>query len=230
MTDPTLTVVQQTNHATVAANSGWGSPSSNAVQVTAADSATGAFSLTNITSSDSAVVVPLAGVTGGYSATVSGESGDSGYALTEVYDDTSNYTATSPRLLNLSCLTTIAAGGTLDVGFVVYGTTSETVLVRATGPALAAAPYNVSGTMPDPQISVHTLNLAGEPAATNSGWSGNAQITAADTLVGAFALANPASKDSALLITVPPSVPYVVQVSSASGAAGTVLVELYEVP
>ena len=39
-----------------------------------------------------------------------------------------------------------------------------------------------------------------------------------------------ASKDSAVLITVPPGVAYTVQVSSVSGTAGTVLAEIYEVP
>jgi hypothetical protein len=232
--DPTLTVLQQSNGAQVAADTnGWGNSSANITAVGAADTATGAFALTNTQSLDAAVVASLAGVTGGYSATVAGKSGDSGMALTEVYDDdTTSYTTTTPRLLNLSCLTLIAARGTLDVGFVVTGTTSETLLIRATGPAIGpGTAFNVSGVMPDPQISVGPSAPASYPTAAtavDAGWAGSAAVTAADTAVGAFALTNSASKDSALLITVPPNVPYAVQVSSATGTAGTVLVELYE--
>ena len=47
MTDPTLTVVGQTSHLTVASNSGWGIPASNVSAVQTADAATGAFALTN---------------------------------------------------------------------------------------------------------------------------------------------------------------------------------------
>ena len=163
MPDPTLTVVQQTNNSTSGKNSGWGTPSSNVAPVQAADTATGAFPLTVTTSLDSALVASLPPVSGGYSATVAGASGDGGYALTEVYDDTANYVATSPRLVNLSCLTSIGATGTLDVGFVVNGTTSETLLVRVTGPALTLSPFSLTGTMPDPQLSVHPLNVAAYP-------------------------------------------------------------------
>jgi hypothetical protein len=231
LADPVLTVVQRSNGATVAKNSGWGTPSSNIALVTAADDATGAFALTNSASKDAAVVASLPIITAGYSAVVAGAAGDGGYALTEVYDDTANYTAASARLVNLSCETQVTAGGTLTVGFVVEGSTSETILVRATGPALAL--LGVAGTMPDPQLSVQPLNPSQYPAAptaSNAGWAGNAQITSADSLAGAFALTSPTSKDSALVITVPPGVPYTVQVSSVSGTAGTVLAEIYEVP
>ena len=69
ITDPKLTVVQQSSHSTLAANAGWGA---NQAALTAADNATGAFPLTNSSSLDSAVVISLPAVTGGYSATVGG--------------------------------------------------------------------------------------------------------------------------------------------------------------
>jgi hypothetical protein len=65
--------------------------------------------------------------------------------------------------------------------------------------------------------------------AHNAGWGGNAQITAAGNSVGAYPLTNPSSKDSALIVTLPPAGGgYSVQVGSASGASGTALVEVYE--
>lgn len=226
ITDPNLTVVQQNIDTVVATNAGWGV---NQAAVTAADTATGAFPLTNPASLDSAVVVSLPTVVGGYSATVAGKSGDNGYALTEVYDNTLNYTPAISRLVNLSCLTQVAAGGTLDVGFVIGGSSAETLLIRAAGPALTAAPFNVSGAMPDPQLSVQLLSSPNAPIATNAGWAGNAQVTLAETLTGAFSLSNPASKDSAVVVTLQPGIPYVVAVSSVSGTGGLVLVEIYEV-
>jgi len=82
--------------------------------------------------------------------------------------------------------------------------------------------------MPDPQLSVSPLGSSTVLAA-NAGWGGNAPIAAAAAAVGAFAFANPSGLDSASLLTLEPG-PYTVQVSSASGAAGTVLAEIYEVP
>jgi hypothetical protein len=47
--------------------------------------------------------------------------------------------------------------------------------------------------------------------------------------VGAFALADPASKDAAVLVTLDPG-QYTAQVRDAAGGAGVVIVEIYEVP
>jgi len=200
--------------------------------VTAADAAVGAFALANPASLDSALVALLPVSPGGYSAIVKGQSGDSGTALAEVYDATpaGTYGATTPRLVNLSCLTRIAAGGTLTVGFVIGGSASETVLIRVSGPSLAAAPFGMSGTMADPQLAVQPLNSPGTILAQNSGWGGDAQVAAAALSVGAFALASPASNDSAVVVTLAAGVPYTVEANSASGGAGTVLVEIYELP
>jgi hypothetical protein len=65
--------------------------------------------------------------------------------------------------------------------------------------------------------------------ATNNGWAGNAQIASAAATVGAFAWSDPASADSAILVTLPPG-GYTAQVSGASGDTGVALIEVYEVP
>jgi len=228
MPDPTLNVVQQHGGAFVAANSGWGVPASSVATIQGADAATGAFALSNSASLDSALVASLPSVTGGYSATIAGKSGDSGWALTEVYDDTPLYTPASTRLINLSCLTQIATGGTLDVGFVIGGTTAKTVLIRVAGPALNTL-YGIAGVMPDPQFQATSLSSSTPVFAFDAGWGGNAQSSAIATAVGAYAWPNPSSLDSAAVVTLAPG-PYTVQVSSTSGAGGTVLVEIYDVP
>jgi glucose/arabinose dehydrogenase len=135
-----------------------------------------------------------------------------------------------PRLIDISTRGQVGTGSNvLIAGFVVGGTTAKTVLIRASGPAIGAAPFNVAGTLPDPQLQVYG---AGNPApllATNSGWAGSTQIAAAAASVGAFPWTNTSSKDSAVLVTLPPGA-YTAEVSGATGDSGVALVEVYDVP
>jgi sugar lactone lactonase YvrE len=220
--DPALTIYKGSN--SMATNSGWGA---NAAQITAEDTALGAFALTSTSSKDSALYIPnLAPAS--YTAQVAGASADTGVALAEVYDATppAAYSATAPRLVNLSARVQVGTGGNILIaGFVIGGTGSETVLVRASGPALI--PFGVAGTLPDPKLQL--INLAGATIASNNGWAGSSQISGAAASVGAFAWASATSNDSAILITLPPGA-YTAQVSGASGDTGVALVEVYEVP
>jgi hypothetical protein len=221
--DPALTLYQGSS--VVATNSGWGS---NAAQITAEDSALGAFALTNTSSKDSALYIPNL-APNGYTAQIAGASGDTGVALAEVYDATppAGYSATAPRLINLSARVQVGTGGNILIaGFVIGGTGSETVLVRASGPALV--PFGVTGTLSDPKLEL--INQATNAViATNSGWGGSSQIVSAAASVGAFTWGSPTSNDSAILVTLPPGA-YTAQVSGASGDTGVALVEVYEVP
>lgn len=194
--------------------------------MTVADAATFAFPLSDPTSKDSAIVQTLP-ISPGYTVQVSSVSGTTGRTLGEVYDDTpaGTYTATMPRLISLSCKILIAAGSSLTEGFTIGGTTSKTVLIRASGPALVA--YGVAGVMPDPQLAVY--NSAGTVIDANAGWGGDPEITVVAKSVYAFSFNDPTSKDSAVLITLPPG-SYTAQASSVSGVAGVALIEVYEVP
>jgi len=224
--DPTLTVFNSST-AAVASNDNWGTPASNATAVIAADTATGAFALTSTTSLDAAVVNSLNA--GSYTVQVSGKNGASGIVIAEVYDNTpaNSYTISTPRLVNISCLEQVASGGVLTAGFVIGGTTPEQVLIRASGPTLAAAPFNLTGTIADPKLTV--FNSSSTVLATNTGWGGSTAITAANKSTGAFQFVNNTSKDSAVLLTLQPGA-YTVQATSASGTAGVTLIEVYEVP
>jgi hypothetical protein len=138
--------------------------------------------------------------------------------------------AASPRLIDISTRGQVGTGANLLVaGFVVGGTTAKTVLIRASGPSIGAAPFNVAGVLADPQIQLFGQGNPAPLLASNAGWSGNPQIAAEAVAVGAFPWTNPASKDSALLITLPPGA-YTAQVSGASGDSGVALVEVYDVP
>ncbi len=228
--DPELELNQSNLNGTstlVATNNGW---VGNA-QIGAAATAVGAFAWTNPSSHDAALLDTLDGP---YTAQVSGESGDTGVALAEVYDDTpaGTYTLATPRLVNISARVQVGTGGNvLIAGFVVGGSTSETVLIRASGPALAAAPFNVPGTLPDPELQLNLSNANGTSTllASNAVWGGAPDIASAAASVGAFTWTNPSSSDSAILVTLPPGA-YTAQVSGASGDTGVALVEVYEVP
>ncbi len=218
---PSLTV--QIGPGLIASNAGWGSTPANQAAVTAADAATGAFPLSNSSSLDAALVTTLP--PGSYTAQVTGTTAASGTTLAEVYDTLpGTYAASAPRLINLSCSSQLLASATVTAGFVIGGTTAKTVLIRATGPALAA--LGVSSTMPDPQLSLYSgSNLIG----TNSAWGGNPLISQADTAVYAFPLTDTNSSDSTILATLPPGA-YTAVGSSVSGSPGVMLIEVYEVP
>jgi hypothetical protein len=89
-------------------------------------------------------------------------------------------------------------------------------------------PFGVTDALSDPVLTI--LDGAGKVIATNNAWqSGPDASTIPDvtTAVGAFALPKK-SNDAALLASLPAG-QYTLQVTSASGGAGTALVELYEV-
>ena len=226
LADPTLSVLN--GPTLVVSNDNWGAPATNQAAVNAADAATFAFALTNPAGLDAAIAQAFPAAS--YTVQISGNTFASGTALAEVYDNTptASYTLATPRLINLSAKNQLAVNGSMTAGFVVGGSTSKTVLIRATGPALGL--LGVSDTVPDPQIALHTtVNSQDTVVATNSGWGGDPQITTVSNSVFAFPLTNPASSDSVVLATLPPGA-YTAIASSVSGATGTVLIEVYEVP
>jgi hypothetical protein len=203
-------------------NNGW---AGNA-QVSADATAVGAFGWSTPTSHDAALDLPLA--VGSYTAQVSGQNGDTGVALMEVYDATpaANYASTALHLTNLSARVLVGAGSNaLFAGFVIKGDTAMTVLIRASGPALAQ--FSVSGLLPDPTLALQNQSTSAT-LATNAGWGGDSEISSTATSVGGFGWKDPASKDSALLITLPPG-NYTAAVAGASGDTGVAIVEVYEV-
>jgi Immunoglobulin domain len=217
--DPQL---QLYNGSTVlATNNGWaGDPT-----IAADAAAVGAFAWTSPTSHDSALATSLGA--GAYTAQVSGQSKDTGIALAEIYDATPTgaYTPASPRLVNLSARVTVGTGGNILIaGFVIGGSTSETVLIRASGPALVG--FGVAGALPDPALKLYSGTTV---LAANNAWGGNAQIASAAAGVGAFAWSSASSNDSAILISLPPGA-YTAEVAGATGDTGISLVEVYEVP
>lgn len=220
LADPVLTINASGVATPIATNDNWG----GGTPMRAAFSAVGAFDLPT-TSLDSAAL-SNAGV-GGYTVQVTGKNDTSGLVIAEIYDNSTARTATSPRLVNLSTLTQIDAGGSLAVGFVLRGSTARTVLVRGVGPSLGTI-FGLSGVMADPKLELFN-NDTGAKVTENDNWGGDAQLMDANATVGAFAIADVGTKDAVLLVTLPPGA-YSARVSGVGGSAGTAIVEVYELP
>ncbi len=190
--------------ALLGSNDGW---AGSAAISLAADSV-GAFPWSIPTSKDSAFLNTLA--PGGYTAQIAGESGDSGVALARVYDATpaGTYTPTTPRITNISARVPVGTGGNILIaGFAIGGSTSRTVLIRASGPGIVQ--FGVPGTLPDPLLRIYSGSTL---LASNAVWSGDPQISNTAASVGAFTWLVPTSNDSAILETLPPGA-YTAQVS-----------------
>jgi hypothetical protein len=222
LADPVMTVNAQGTAAPVAVNDNW----DGSTATRAAFTAVGAFVLP-LGSLDCAYVPPVPGLrAGGYTVQVSGTTSATGLVIAEIYDAAgAARTATTPRLINLSPLAQIDPGATLAVGFVIGGTAPCRVLVRAVGPTLGTA-FGIGGVMADPGLVLFS-NDTGLQIGANDDWGGGAALATAMSSVGAFALADPASLDAGLVVTLPPGA-YSVRVSGKNGTGGTAIVEVYE--
>jgi DNA-binding beta-propeller fold protein YncE len=176
----------------------------------------GAFALP-AGSADTALKVALPA--GAYTAQLNVPASVTGEALAEVYDADPSDTLT--HLSNLSARS-LVINIPIVAGFVIAGDAAQTILIRASGPALL--PFGVSDYLPAMQLQVFDSHQ--NVVASNSAWQGNPSVVAAAANVGAFAWHDPASADSALLLTLPPG-DYTAQVSAVNGGGGTALVEVY---
>lgn len=223
--NPRISLLPAGSNTPLATNAGWNGDSA----LSTAFSQVGAFAYASSTSRDSGLYQPTL-ASGSYTLQVNDAGGAGGNVIAEIYDATpnNNIALDTPRLVNVSVLKSIGAGDTLTAGFVVGGTTDIKVLVRAVGPSLAAAPFNIGGTMASPKLEFFN-NATGVKLNENVGWGGSTALSEAFTSVGAFALANANTRDSVLLLTLSPG-QYSARVSGADGGGGLALIEIYEVP
>ncbi|HWA07837.1 MAG TPA: DUF1800 family protein [Opitutaceae bacterium] len=128
------------------------------------------------------------------------------------------------RLANLSTRGQVGTGANVMItGFIIQPGSPKQVLIRAVGPQLAKAPYNVPGTLANPVLSLY--NSSNVLIGTNDNWS--TADAATMSAVGAFAL-TPGSTDAAMIVTLSPGT-YTAQVSGVSNGTGVALLEVYDV-
>ena len=211
----------------VSENDNWG----GTAQLSAAMAQVGAFPLSAPNSLDSSILSSFRG--GANSMRLSGVAGGTGTVIAEIYDATPSASVrdNTPGLANLSVLKEIGAGFT--AGFVVSGSSSKSLLIRAVGPGLSS--FGVAGAVADPQLEL--FNSTSASIALNDNWAFSdgvriaaeaARLNASMSAVGAFPL-TAGSKDAAMLVNVVPGA-YTVQVKGVSGARGKTLLEVYDIP
>jgi len=210
LADPALTIFDSKN-AAVATNDNWNAAdASSFTQV-------GAFPLP--ANSKEAVIVSTL-QPGAYTAQISGNgTANTGVAILEVYD-----LGGAGKLVNIATRLSVGTGANAAVaGFVVApGSGTRKLLVRGVGPALAA--FGLSGTLPDPKLTV--LDAAGGEVAVASANGGASALTTAAGQAGAFATT---ATDTAVIVNVAPG-SYTAQLAGLSGrTSGVALIEVYDI-
>ena len=207
----------------VASNNDWAS--GGVATLRTAFASVGAFDFTDAASRDAALVTTIDGPR---TIHVADTAGRTGVALVEVYDTDP---AGVSRLTNLSARNFAGTGeSALIAGFVVSGNVPKRLLIRGVGPRLGA--FGVTGTLDDPKVELFLSDGTRSTLfAANDNWAeaGAAPARAAFASVGAFDITDAASKDAALIVTVPAGA-FTAQVSGVAAATGEALVEIYELP
>lgn len=222
LADPMLTIYS--GQTAIHSNDNWGD-APNAAEIVPASASVYAFSLP-AGSADAVALVDLN--PGGYTVHVAGVGGTTGTALVEVYDITGAGVGSS-RLVNISTRAQALTGSnTLIPGFSVVGDGAATLLIRAVGPTISEAPFNVPDVLADPTIEIYqgqslilTVDDWGDVADP-------AAMIAAFTATGAFKL-EAESADAAVQVVLMPG-SYTVHAKGVGGSTGNVLVDVYEVP
>lgn len=131
------------------------------------------------------------------------------------------------RFANLSTRAdSVAGGGELVTGFVIQGSGTLPLLLRAVAPTLAAAPFNLSGTIPDPTLRLFRRQ---DELQNYDNWEdvGDTDtLTTAFQRTGAFPL-NTGSLDTAALREFTAGV-YSVRLEDKQQESGIALLELYD--
>lgn len=150
---------------------------------------------------------------------------DGGSTQTGTFTLTAFNSGMAAPLVNVSTLTNLPANSSAITGFVIGGTSSHKVLIRAVGPTLSS--YGVTNVLPNPTITLWAGSTAmGTNDDWNSGSSVDATLSGTFTQVGAFPLPS-GSKDSAMIVTLPPGIYSAEIKSAAAGDSGRVLMEVY---
>lgn len=212
ISDPVITVYDSSGRQ-VAANDDW---------FTSDDGpAIASYGLDPANSIESALVLTLN--PGSYTAVVQGYSDQTtpaatGVGLFELYDLHPN--TNGGRAGNVSTRGQVGTSGSVLIGgFIIGGSQSKEIIVRAIGPSLSNS--GVANSLPDPTLELHDGN--GNTVRSNNDWQQDPN--AAMIASRGFAPSDP--RESALFVTLSPG-NYTAVVQGANGGTGVGLVEVYD--
>jgi N-acetylneuraminic acid mutarotase len=174
---------------------------------------------------ESAIIADLA--PGNYTAIMRGVNNMTGVGLVEVYDLSPD---TDSILGNISTRAFVQTGDNVMIGgFIVQGTRTKRVIIRAIGPELAGPPYNVPNTLANPTLELHdgTRRLI----ASNDDWH--------DTIIGGIITSDqvadirnsghaPTDGRESVIIADLPAGNYTAIVRGVNNTTGVALVEVYD--
>ena len=132
------------------------------------------------------------------------------------------------RLSALSIRAQVGTGdNVLIAGYAIGpGTSSLPVLVRGSGPSLAALGVPSADTLQDPQISIVPPGQS-TAVASNDDWAGNNDVLTKSAELGAQPFASSTSTDAAVYLTGLAPGPYTAVISGKNNGTGIALVEVY---
>ncbi len=129
---------------------------------------------------------------------------------------------TPSRLANVSVRAFTGPGGdVLIAGFVLSGSNTRPMLLRAVGPGLA--PFGVTNYLIDPELRLFRTTTH---EVVNHSWGDDVDLVEAHQRLGAFALAE-TSRDAAVLMPLAPGT-YTAHARGRNGTRGDVLLEIYD--
>src|SRR6476660_9601766 len=175
---------------------------------------------------ESAIIADL--LPGNYTAIVRGVNDTTGVGLVEVYDLDNPGTVPSSFLRNISSRSVVLTGDNVMIGgFIVQGSGTKRVIVRAIGPELTR--YGVRNVLTDPTLELH--NAAGALIASNDNWQTTVigGIITRDQVmdIQSSGHAPTQSSESAIIADLPPG-RYTAIVQGKNIIVGVALVEVYD--
>jgi hypothetical protein len=223
LADPTLELHDSTG-ALIASNDNWGTTIIGGIITTDQVAAIRASGYAPTNGMESAMIVSLP--PGNYTAIVRGINSTMGVGLVDLYDLSA---ISSSILSNISTRSLVQTGDSVMIGgFIVEGTQSKRVILRAIGPELTR--YGIPNPLADPNLELH--NSAGALIASNDNWMTTIKggiITAdqvRDIMNSGLAPTNPS--ESAIIANLPPG-NYTAIVRGKNIIIGVALVEVYDI-
>jgi hypothetical protein len=139
---------------------------------------------------------------------------------TDPAGNTSEFSAAIGQLLNISTRLNVQTGAKVLIGgFIINGSQSKSILVRALGPTLAQPPFNLSGVLADPTLALYQ---GATQLAANDNWADTQQSE-----ISATGKAPPNAAESAILQPLAPNA-YTAILSGKNATTGIGLVEVYD--